>query len=119
MKVKFDGGETIYTIPFIAPGDKVTEEELTKALETFFFKGKEPTCSFAVQNLQETGTFLLKDECLTIEKSYAKVFDRQDEAKVKKKVKKKQMKRKKRWVSRSRSPKPKRRWSSPQYGRRR
>jgi len=115
MKVKFDGGETIYTIPFIAPGDKVTEEELTKALETFFFKGKEPTCSFLIKNLEETGTFLLKDDCLTIEKKYAKVFDRQDEAKEKKKPRK----RKKRWVSRSRSPKPRRRWSSPQYGRRR
>lgn len=113
MRVCFEGSETEFVVPFVAPGDKTTVEQLTNALYQFFFKGNEPTCSFIIKNIKETGEFKLKNECLIVEKSYMKVFKQEHKTVTVQKKKKL-----KRWRSRSRSPVRKRRWVSPN-GRRR
>ena len=113
MRVRFAGSETEFVVPFVAPGDKTTLKLLIDALYQFFFKGKEPTCSFIIKNIEDTGEFVLKDECLVVEKGYIKVFKQENKA-----IAKPKKKRLQRWRSRSRSPVRKRRWVSPNERRR-
>ena len=95
MRVRFAGSETEFVVRLWPPGDKTTLKLLIDALYQFFFKGKEPTCSFIIKNIEDTGEFVLKDECLVVEKGYIKVFKQEN------KVCKAKEKRLQRWRSKS------------------